>query len=88
MDLSLAPLLAEANFGAGFGVGLAVGFGSGIGSGMGTGRRQGAGGAIEKVKQQLTAAISSGEISVVGKDEQSMTSESLLQLLEEKFKNA
>ena len=93
MDLSrLAPLLAEAGIGAGIGIGIGIGLSIGIGSGMGLGRTQGmragAGGAMEKVKQQLTAAISSGEISIVGKDGESMTSESLLQLLEEKFNKA
>ena len=73
---------------AGMGVGIAVGISSGLVTGMLFGLAGGASFASKKIGRQLTAAIESGDISVVGKDNKSMTADSIVELLNEKFDKA
>ena len=80
--MQFAELIAQGSFGGGFGAGIGAGISIGIGAGSGAG----SGGAKKKLERQLTAAMEAGEISVVDKDGQSMTAESILRLLQEKFK--
>jgi len=81
--LQLATLLAQGSFGGGFGAGFGGGLAAGIGAGMVI-----FGGAENKFQRQLTAAIEAGEISIVDKNGESVTVESLLKLLQEQFKKA
>ena len=81
--LQLATLLAQGSFGGGFGAGIGAGFGGGFAAGMVI-----FGGAAGKFQRQLTAAIEGGEISIVDKNGESVTVESLLKLLQEQFKKA
>ena len=76
MDLSqLAPVLAEGSFGAGIGVGIGIGLGLGVAISSG--------GINPKT---LKAAIEVGEISVVDKNGESMTTESIMELLKKQPK--
>lgn len=85
MDAShLLILLADASFGVGVGVGI----GTGIVTGILFGAAGGAAFANKKIGRQLTAAIESDEISVVGKDGKPMTSDSIFGLLNENFDKA
>ena len=80
--MRIADLLAQGSFGGGFGAGIGAGIAIGVGAGSGAG----SGNAKKKLERQLTAAMEAGEISVVNKDGQSMTAESILRLLQEQFK--
>ena len=63
-------------------------FGAGFGAGIGAGFAIFSGDAGKKFQRQLAAAIEAGEVSVVGKNGEPVTVESLLKLLNEQFKKA
>ena len=76
--MRFADLMAQGSFGAGFGAGIGAGIAVGVGAGSETAKK--------KFGRQLTAAIEAGEISVVNKDGEPMTAESILRLIQEQFK--
>lgn len=80
----LLILLADAGFGTGVGVGISTG----LVTGMLFGLAGGASFASKRFGRQLTAAIESGDISAVGKDNKSMTADSIVELFNEKFDKA
>ena len=77
--LNTAALLAQGSFGGGFGGGFGAGIGVGIVLFAGSGSA-----AKEDVKRRLTAAIETGELSVVDKNGATMTADSIFELLQEK----
>ena len=82
--LQIGVILAQQSFGSG----IAVGFGSGLATGIGVGMGSGQISVRKKIERQLRAAVESGEISIVDKEGQPITPESLLVLLKEKFEKA
>ena len=83
--MQFADLLAQGSFGGGFGAGMGAGFGAGIGVGIGL-FGGGAARAKKDVKRRLTAAIETGELSVVDKNGATMTADSVFEVLEREFK--
>ncbi len=83
--MQFADLLAQGSFGGGFGAGMGAGVGAGIAVGMVL--FGGSGGAAKKdVKRRLTAAIETGELSVVDKNGATMTADTVFEVLEKEFK--
>ena len=72
-------------FAASFGTGIAVGISTGLVTGILFGAAAGATYASKKIGRQLTAAIGSGDLSVVNKDDQAMNAESIFAVLNENF---
>jgi hypothetical protein len=74
MDLILlAILLVQASLGAGVGTGFAAGIASGVEIGRSSKQK--------KFRRQLEAAIKAGKISIVDKDRESVSAESLCRYL-------
>lgn len=86
--LHLATLIAQGDFGSGFGAGMGAGMGTGVCIGMGAFSGMWTNAARKKLQRQITAAIEAGEISIVDRNGESVTAESLLKLLQERFKKA
>ena len=85
--MQFADLLAQGSFGGGFGAGMGAGFGAGIGVGIVLfGGGGGAARAKKDVKRRLTAAIETGELSIVDKNGATMTADSVFEVLEKEFK--
>ncbi|MEQ9408504.1 MAG: hypothetical protein RIK87_12290 [Fuerstiella sp.] len=84
MIASQLPFLLAAGFGTGVGVGISTG----LVTGLLFGAAAGASFATKKIGRQLTAAIGSGDISVVDTDDQPMNVESVIRVLNDKFDKA
>ena len=64
------------------------GFGVGLCAGMGAGNGSGPRFAHKKIKRQLNATIESGELPVLNKNGESMSAETIIDLLQDKFLKA
>ena len=85
MDISQhLILLAETSFGTG----VAVGISAGLVTGILFGAAAGAASVGKKVRQKLTAAIESGDISAVDRDGKPMTASAISEWLNEKSEKA
>lgn len=74
------PFVLAASFGTGIGVGISTG----LVTGLLFGAAAGAASVSKQICRKLTASIETGDISVVDKNGQSMTAESITQLLTKK----
>ena len=64
------------------------GFGVGLCADMGAGNGSGPRSAHKKIKRQLNATIESGELPVLNKNGESMSAETIIDLLQDKFLKA
>ena len=64
------------------------GFGVGLCAGMGAGNGSDPRSAHKKIKRQLNATIESGELPVLNKNGESMSAETIIDLLQDKFLKA
>ena len=78
------PFVLAASFGTGIGVGISTG----LVTGLLFGAAAGAASVSKKIRQKLTASIEAGDISVVDKNGQPMTAESIADFLNDKSNKA